>query len=47
MVPAVIKFAGLFEDKKRCDTVEEDRCVLYSRGEVEDIKHFILECEKF
>ena len=40
--------AGLFEDKKRCRMVEEDRCVLCNRGKVEDvIKHFVLECEEF
>ena len=27
--------AGLFEDKKRCGMVEEDRCVLCNGGKVE------------
>ena len=39
--------AGLFEDKKRCGMVEEDRCVLCNGGKVEDVKHFVLECEEF
>ena len=39
--------AGLFEDKKRCGMVEEDRCVLCNGGNVEDVKHFVLECEEF
>ena len=38
-------YAGLFEDKKRCGMVEEDRCVLCNGGKVEDVKHFVLECE--
>ena len=29
--------AGLFEDKKRCRMVEEDRCVLCNEGKVEDV----------
>ena len=36
-----------FEDKKRCRMVEEDRCVLCNGGKVEDVKHFVLECEEF
>ena len=36
--------AGLFEDKKRCRMVEEDRCVLCNGGKVEDV---VLECEEF
>jgi len=39
--------AGLFGDKKICDMVKEDRCVLCNGGEVQDIKHFIIECEEF
>ena len=39
--------AGLFEDKKRCGMVEEDRCVLCNGLKVEDVKHFVLECEEF
>ena len=27
--------------------VEEDRCVLCNGGKVEDVKHFVLECEEF
>ena len=34
--------AGLFEDKKRCGMVEEDRCVLCNGGKVEDVKHFVV-----
>ena len=26
--------------------VEEERCVLCNGGKVEDVKHFVLECEK-
>ena len=37
---------GLFEDKKRCRMVEEERCVLCNGGKVEDVKHFVLECEE-
>lgn len=44
----VVKFcrAELFGDKKICDMVKEDRCVLCNEGEVKDIKHFIIECEE-
>ena len=39
--------ADLFEDKKRCGMVEENRCVSCNGGKVEDVKHFVLECEEF
>ena len=38
--------AGLFEDKKWCRMVEEDRCVLCNGGKVEDVKHFVLKFEQ-
>ena len=38
---------GLFEDKKISGMLEEDRCVLCNVGKVEDVKHFVLECEEF
>ena len=39
--------AGLFEDKTRCKMMQEDRCVLCNGGNVENVKHFVLECEEF
>ena len=39
--------AGLFEDKTRCQMMQEDRCVLCNGGNVENVKHFVLECEEF
>ena len=38
---------GLFEDKQRCGMMEEDRCVWCGQGEVEDVRHFVLECDEF
>ena len=47
-VPVEVRvYTGLFEDKKRCGMVEEDRCVLCNGWKVEDVKHFVLECEEF
>ena len=39
--------AGLFEDKTRCQMMQEDRCVLCNGGNVENVRHFVLECEEF
>ena len=36
--------AGLFEDKTRCQMMQEDRCVLCNGG---NVKYFVLECEEF
>ena len=46
-VPIEIRVCGPVEDKKRCGMVEEDRCVLCGLGEVEDVRHFVLECKEF
>ena len=38
---------GLFVDKTRCEMMQEDRCVLCNGGNVENVKHFVLDCEEF
>jgi len=38
---------GLLEDKKQCRMCTDDRHVLCDNGEVEDVKHFLVRCEKF
>ena len=44
-VPVEVRLCGLFEDKTRCEMMQEDRCVLCNWGNVEIVKHFVLECE--
>ena len=39
--------AGLLVDKKRCGMCEDMRCVLCDGGQVEDLGHFLVECEEF
>ena len=34
-------------DKKRCGMCEDMRCVLCDGGQVEDLGHFLVECEEF
>ena len=35
-------FSELFQDKRRCQMCVVGRCVLCNRGEVEDVRHFVL-----
>ncbi len=39
--------AGLFQDKKRCKMIEDDRCILCDRDETEDVEHFMVKCDEF
>ena len=39
--------AGLPEDKKRCRTVSDERCVMYDSDMGEDVAHFLVGCEEF
>ena len=38
--------ATLLEIKKRCRIVSDKRCVMCDSGEVEDVAHLLISCEK-
>ena len=39
--------AGLLEDKKRCRTVSDKRCVMCDSEVGEDVAHFLVGCREF
>ena len=39
--------AGLLVDKKRCGMHKDSRCVMCDSKEVEDLGHFLVDCEEF
>ena len=42
-----IDSAGLLEDKKRCNMIIDERCVMYESGAGEDVGHLLVMCGKF
>ena len=38
--------AGLLEDKKKCEMITDERCVMCASGEGEDVDHFLVICER-
>ena len=38
--------AGLLEDKKRCEMIIDERCVMCESGEGEDVEHLLVTCER-
>ena len=40
-------FSWVFEDKKRCRMVSDERCIMCESGTGEDVVHFLLECGEF
>ena len=34
--------AGLLEDKKRCEMIIHEGCIIYESGEGEDVEHFLV-----
>ena len=37
----------LLEDKKRCKTIVDERCVMCEKGAGEDVEHLLVTCGKF
>ena len=38
--------AGLLEDKKRCEMITDERCVMCASGKGEDVENFLVMCER-
>ncbi len=38
--------AGLLEEKKRCEMIIDERCVMCESGEEEDVEHLLVTCER-